>query len=112
MKKTRMENCTMALTPRRFQFGFASGSSARRAGMGLLPIFCFQASGLGPAERLCALKPTPNVVLGGGSAIIVVIRLSPHTETVPRARSQWNQVNRNQTCICQYEGTYGTGSLE
>src|SRR5271168_2103132 len=74
----------MALRPRRFQFGFASGSRARRAGMGLLPICCFQASGLAERDRL-ALKPTPSVVLGGGSAIIVVIRLSPLTETVPKA---------------------------
>src|SRR5580704_11124756 len=74
----------MALRPRRFQFGFASGSRARRAGIGLLPICCFQASGLAERDRL-ALKPTPSVVLGGGSAIIVVIRLSPLTETVPKA---------------------------
>src|SRR5579863_5633074 len=73
----------MALRPRRFQFGFASGSRARRAGMGLFPICCFQASGLAERDRF-ALKPTPSDVLGGGSAIIVVIRLSPLTETVPR----------------------------
>src|SRR5271154_4654973 len=101
----------MALRPRRFQFGFASGSRARRAGVGLLPICCFQASGLAERDRL-ALKPTPSVVLGGGSAIIVVIRLSPLTETVPKARFQKEPSQSKSDVQYQYEGTYGAGSLE
>src|SRR5579883_1526616 len=61
-----------ALTPMRSQRGFSSGSSAKRAAIGRVPIAFFQASGF-PARRRFS-NPTPRVVSGGGSAIIVVIR--------------------------------------
>src|SRR5713101_8138253 len=62
-----------ALIPMRSQRGFGSGSRARRAAIGFVPIACFHAWGLDMRPRL-ASKPTPIVVLRGGSAIMVVIR--------------------------------------
>src|SRR5579883_510630 len=76
MKKVRMAILSTALTPTRCQLGFASGNRAKRAGTGLVPMCCFQASGL-PARLRLELKPTPSDLLVGGSAIIVVIRLPP-----------------------------------
>src|SRR5258705_851319 len=68
--------CTMALTPTRFMRDSPSGNNARRAGIGLVPIFFFQACG-SEAERREESSPTPSrVLLVGGFEIIVVIRVS------------------------------------
>src|SRR5215472_17089757 len=88
----------MALSPTRCQFGFASGRRARRAGTGLVPMFCFQASGL-PARLRPELNPTPSDRLVGGSAIMVVIRLPPHARIRSTAAilaiAHW----RSRTCV-------------
>src|ERR1700690_2786482 len=64
----------MALRPTQFQPGLASGSRARRAGTALVPMCSFQASELGRPRM--ASKPTPMELLGGRSAIIVLIRFT------------------------------------
>src|SRR5882762_324772 len=70
-KKPKIASCTPALNPMRSQRRLGSGNRARRAGMDLVPMAFFQAWGF--AERLrFASKPTPIVVLRGGSAIMVV----------------------------------------
>src|SRR5438132_56864 len=75
-KKPKIASCTPALSPMRSQRDLGSGSRARRAGIDLVPMAFFQAWGF--AERLrFASKPTPIVVLRGGSAIMVVIRVPP-----------------------------------
>ena len=53
-----------------------SGSNARRAATGLVPMAFLQACG-SPARPRLDWKPTPMVVLRGGSTIIVVIRVPP-----------------------------------
>src|SRR6202158_1699171 len=69
--------CRIALTPTRFMRDSPSGNSARRAGIGLVPIFFFQACG-SEAERREESSPMPSrVLLVGVSEIIVVIRLPP-----------------------------------
>src|SRR5882724_9104649 len=69
--------CRTALTPTRFMRDSPSGNSARRAGIGLVPIFFFQACGSEP-ERREESSPTPSrVLLVGVSEIMVVIRLPP-----------------------------------
>src|ERR1700741_1612621 len=97
----------MALTPTRPQFGFASGSNAKRAGICLLPICRFHASVPVTVERpRPALKPTPSNVLRGGSTIIVVIRLPPHAKIPPGDSIPGNQVDlSSEGSRCQYEGT-------
>src|SRR6266853_6090559 len=69
--------CRIALTPTRFMRDSPSGNSARRAGIGLVPIFFFQACG-SEAERREESSPTPSRgLLVGRSEIIIVIRLPP-----------------------------------
>ncbi len=75
-KKPKIASCTPALSPMRSQRGLGSGSRARRAGMDLVPMAFFQAWGFPERPRFPS-KPTPIVVLRGGSAIMVVIRLPP-----------------------------------
>src|SRR6266436_4539599 len=75
-KKPKIASCTPALSPMRSQRGLDSGSKARRAGMGLVPMAFFHACGSLERPRL-ASKPTPIVDLRGGSAIMVVIRVPP-----------------------------------
>src|SRR5436190_10494038 len=71
-----------ALRPIRFQLRLGSGSVARRALIGLVPMACFQASRFCGALRF-ASKPTPSrVTLGGGSAIIVVIPLAASNQPI------------------------------
>ncbi len=61
--------------PTRFMRDSPSGSNARRAGIGLVPIFFFQACG-SEAGRREESSPTPSrVLLNGRSEIMVVIRL-------------------------------------
>src|SRR5882724_670182 len=69
--------CKIALTPTRFMRDSPSGNIARRAGIGLVPMFFFQACG-SEAERREESSPTPSrVLLVGRSEIMVVIRLPP-----------------------------------
>src|SRR6516225_5593679 len=87
------------------QLGFGSGSSPKRAGTGLVPMCAFQASRFVARPRL-ASNPTPSEVLRGGSAIIVVIRLPPHSEIGPLTRSpRESSFLRLRTIFAQYEGT-------
>src|SRR5208283_5651991 len=97
----------MALMPTQFQRGFASGSSARRAGMARVPICCFQASGLERPRK--ASKPTPMELLGGLSAIIVLIRFTASGRIFilkldPREPSLLRSTGRVRY---QYESTWG-----
>src|ERR1700676_3227228 len=62
----------MALAPTVFQAGLPSGKSASRAGIGRVPIFCFQAWG-SPGRPRPLSKPTPRELFCGGSAIIVIV---------------------------------------
>src|SRR5256885_8617107 len=71
-----------ALRPIRFQLRLGSGSVARGALIGLVPMACFQAWRFCGALRF-ASKPTPSrVVFAGGSAIIVVIPLAASNQLV------------------------------
>src|SRR5207302_1342178 len=71
-----------ALRPIRFQLRLGSGSVARRALIGLVPMACFQASRFCGVLRF-ASKPTPSrVAFAGGSAIIVVIPLAASNQPI------------------------------
>src|SRR5215471_14140261 len=96
----------MALNPMRCQLGFASGRRARRAGTCLLPMCCFQASGL-PGRLRLEPNPTPSDRLVGGSAIIVVIRLRPLANITPAASIPENRRWKSKHVSIQYESTYG-----
>src|SRR6266852_8474483 len=82
-KKPKIPSCIPALTPMRSQRGLDSGSSASRAGIGLLPMAFFHACG-SPERPRFPSKPTPIVVLRGGSAIMVVIRVPPREISGPQ----------------------------
>src|SRR5258708_32455198 len=63
--------------PTRFMRESPSGNKASRAGIGLVPIFFFQACGSEGARRADESSPTPSrVLLSGRSEIIVVIRFA------------------------------------
>src|SRR6266852_1914865 len=75
-KKPKIASCPAALKPMRSHRGLESGSKARRAATRLVPMAFFHAWGSPERPRL-ASKPTPIVVLRGGSASMVVIRVPP-----------------------------------
>src|ERR1700747_750895 len=89
--KATNESWTTALIPTLFARDSPSGSIARRAGMGLVPILFFQAGSCPKAERRLLSSPTPIVVLLGGSKIIMVIPLLPASKRFASARSGAHQ---------------------
>ena len=58
-----------------------SGSIARRAGIGFVPIFFFQAGSWPEGARRFGSSPTGSRVLLGGSEIMVVIRFAASIKT-------------------------------
>ena len=106
-QKCQNRNLRNALKPSRFQFGFASGKRARRAGIGLLPMCCFQASGA-RGSPWYTLNPTPIEVLRGGSAIIVVIRLPPRADVYPDTSvPKGTEVVKIGTCVVPVREYFG-----
>src|SRR6266404_305544 len=114
-KKVRIEICSTALRPMRFQRFLPSGNNAKRAGTGLVPIVVFQASFR--VRPRPASKPTPRrVPLVGGSAIINVIRVLPSSRfrsantgflgrpSLPEFAGQ------EQKCACVKQSTNGAGA--
>src|SRR6516165_3295773 len=105
MAPTTTETCRMALSQTRLQRDFPSGRTARRAGTGRVPMFCFQA---GVAARpLLVSKPTPSEVFLGRSTIIVVIRVTPLATVYPAPDSKESSflTKGSGRLRCQYEGT-------
>src|SRR6266850_2884428 len=108
-KKPIIANCPAALKPMRPHRGLESGSKARRAATGLVPIAFFHACG-SPERPRFASKPTPIVVLPGALTIMVVIRVPPREIPAAehgRSRNAWcSQVRQlNREVLYQYQST-------
>src|SRR6266850_1242277 len=83
IKKPMIANWATALSPIRSQRRLPSGNNASRAAIGFVPMLFFHAWE-SPERPRFASKPTPIVVLRGGSAIMVVIRVPPREISGPQ----------------------------